>query len=108
MFRSSVICLCVDVIVVFIIIMIIIILLLTAIEFSTGGSSPYTSTDKTNKNKVDINETIQKHSTNNTKHSKHKCTYYQNTHTTFKTPPQTLTHILQKKLKQAQYKNHTK
>jgi len=57
--------------------MIIIILLLTAIEFSTGGSIPYTSTDKTNKNKVDVNETIQKHSTNNTKHSKHKCTYYQ-------------------------------
>jgi len=25
--------------------------LLTAIEFSLGGSSPYTSTDKTNKNK---------------------------------------------------------
>jgi hypothetical protein len=32
-------------------------LLLTAIELSFGGSSPYTSTDKTNKN---INETIQK------------------------------------------------
>jgi hypothetical protein len=28
-----------------------------------------------------INETIQKHSTNNTKHSKYKYTYYQNTHT---------------------------
>ena len=28
-----------------------IILLLTAIEFSLGGSSPYTGTDKTNKNK---------------------------------------------------------
>jgi len=26
-------------------------LLLTAIEFSLGGSTPYTSTDKTNKNK---------------------------------------------------------
>jgi len=26
-------------------------LLLTAIELSLGGSSPYTSTDKTNKNK---------------------------------------------------------
>ena len=28
-----------------------------------------------------IKETIQKHSTNNTKHSKYKYTYYQNTHT---------------------------
>ena len=28
-----------------------------------------------------INETIQKHSTNNTKHSKYKYTFYQNTHT---------------------------
>ena len=28
-----------------------------------------------------INKTIQKHSTNNTKHSEYKYTYYQNTHT---------------------------
>ena len=28
-----------------------------------------------------INETIQKHNTNNTKHRKYKDTYYQNTHT---------------------------
>ena len=28
-----------------------------------------------------INEIIQKHSTNNTKHSKYKYTFYQNTHT---------------------------
>jgi hypothetical protein len=34
-----------------IIIIIIIHFLLTAIELSLGGSSPYTSTDKTNKNK---------------------------------------------------------
>ena len=33
------------------IIIIIIIILLTAIEFSLGGTSPYTSTDKPNKNK---------------------------------------------------------
>jgi uncharacterized membrane protein len=32
-------------------IIIIIIILLTAIEISPGGSSPYASTDKTNKNK---------------------------------------------------------
>jgi len=34
-------------------------LLLTAIELSLGGSSPYTSTDKTNKNNI--------HKGNNTK-----------------------------------------
>jgi hypothetical protein len=45
----------------------------TAIEFSLGGSSPYTSTDKTN------NIHIQKHSTYNKKHSKYKYTYYLNT-----------------------------
>jgi hypothetical protein len=32
------------------------------------------------KKKIGINETIQKHSTNNTKLSKYKYTYYQNTH----------------------------
>jgi hypothetical protein len=32
-------------------IIIIIIIIITAIELSLGGSSPYTSTDKTNKNK---------------------------------------------------------
>ena len=52
--------------------------LLTAIEFSLGGSSPYTSTGKTN----NIHKlTIQKPNTDNTKHSKYKHTYYQNTHT---------------------------
>ena len=35
----------------FIIIIIIIIIIITALELSLGGSSPYTSTDKTNKNK---------------------------------------------------------
>jgi len=49
------------------IIIIIIIIITTAIEFSLGGSGPYTCTDKTNKNIIYINETIQKHSTNNTK-----------------------------------------
>jgi len=33
------------------IIIIIIIIIITAIELSLGGSSPYTTTDKTNKNK---------------------------------------------------------
>jgi hypothetical protein len=33
----------------------------SAIEFSPGGSSPYTSTDKTNQNKyIYINETVKK------------------------------------------------
>ena len=54
---------------------IIIIIIIAEIEFSYGGSSPYTSTDKTNKNKLCINETIQKHSTNITKHSKYKYIY---------------------------------
>ena len=53
-------------------------LLIIAIEFSLRGSSPYTSTKK---QIIYINETVQKHSTNNTKHSKYKYTYYQNTHT---------------------------
>ena len=33
-----------------------------------------------------MNDTIQKHSTNNTKHSKYKYTYYQNTHIIVQTP----------------------
>jgi hypothetical protein len=33
------------------ILLLLLLLLLTAIEFSLGGSSPYTSADKTNKNK---------------------------------------------------------
>jgi len=64
-----------------IIIIIIIILLFTAIEMSLGASSPYTSTDKTNKNKYTHKRNNTKHSTNNTKHSKYKYTYYQNTPT---------------------------
>jgi hypothetical protein len=38
-------------------------LLLNAIEFSPTGSSPYSSTDKTNENKIYIKETKQKHGT---------------------------------------------
>jgi len=56
---------------------------------SLGGSSRYANTDNANKNKLYINETIQKHSTNNTKHSKYKYTYYQNTHTIFETSTHT-------------------
>ena len=42
------------------------------------------------------------------KTSKYKYTYYHNTHAVVKTPPHTLTHTLQNKLKQPQYKIHTK
>jgi hypothetical protein len=35
------------------ILLLLLLLLLTAIELSLGGSSPYTSTDKTNKNKYE-------------------------------------------------------
>jgi len=50
--------------------LLLLLLLFITIDFSLGGISPYTSIDKTNKNKIYINETIQKHSTNNTKHRK--------------------------------------
>ena len=52
-----------------------------------------------------LNDAIQKHSTNNTKHSKYKYTYYHNTHTIVKTPPHTHNHTLQNKYKQPQYKD---
>jgi hypothetical protein len=35
----------------FLLLLLLLLLLLTAFELSLGGSSPYTSTDKTNKNK---------------------------------------------------------
>jgi hypothetical protein len=44
---------------------------------SLGGSSPYTSTDKTNGNKIYINETIQK-----TQYKKHKKRVNTSTHIT--------------------------
>ena len=53
-------------------------------------------------------KTIQKHSTNNTEHSKYKYTYYQNINTIVKTPTHTFTHTLHNKLKQTQNKIHTK
>jgi hypothetical protein len=45
--------------VIIIIIIIIIIIFITAIDFSPGGSSFYTSTDKSYRNKIYLNETIQ-------------------------------------------------
>jgi hypothetical protein len=59
---------------------------------SLGSSSPYTSTDKTNKNKYTQTKQYKEHSINNTKHSKYKYIYYQNTHT-LKKPTQTHPHI---------------
>ena len=45
---------------------------------------------------------------NNTKHSKYKYMYYQNTHTIVKTPLHTLNRTLKNKLKQPEYQIHTK
>jgi hypothetical protein len=57
---------------------------------------------------------INMHKGNNTKtqykqykHSKYKYTYYQNTDIIVKSPPHTLTHTLQNKLKKPKYKLHT-
>jgi len=66
-----------------VVVVVVVVVVLTAIDFSLGGSSPYTITDETNKN---IHKNNTKHSTNNTKHSKHKYTHYQNTNTILKTP----------------------
>jgi hypothetical protein len=80
------------------ILLLLLILLITAIEFSLGGSSSYTLTRvQTKQIRINIHkrnyikETIQKHSTNNTKHSKCKYTYY-NTSTHITT--QVCRHIL--------------
>jgi len=71
--------------------LLLLLLLLTATELSLGGSSPYTSTDKTNKNI---------HKGNNTKNTVQTIqnTVNTSTHIT-KTPTHTHTHTLQNKLK---------
>jgi len=77
-----------------------ILLLLTAIELSLGGSSLYTSTKQ-----IGINI----HKRNNTKNPVQTIQNTVNTSTVItKTPPHTHTHTLQNKLKQPQYKIHTK
>jgi hypothetical protein len=73
-----------------------IIIIATAIELSLGDSSPYTSTDSCHSvaavlTPVQTKQTIHKHSTNNTKHSKHKYTILPK-HTTHYTTPPTHTH----------------
>jgi len=60
--------------------LLLLLLLQIVIEFSLGGSIPYTSTDKTNKNKYTETK-YKKHSINNENYSKYKYKYYQNTHT---------------------------
>jgi len=50
-----------------------------------------------------VKETIQKHSTDNTKHSKYKYTHYQNTHTLQKPHA----HPLSLSLSPTYYKTHT-
>jgi flagellar basal body-associated protein FliL len=47
------------IIIILLLLLLLLLLLFTAIEFSLGGSGPYSSTDKTKKNKIYINETIQ-------------------------------------------------
>jgi len=84
------------------VLLLLLLLLLTAIELSLDGSTPRTSTDKTNKNKYTQTTQYKQRSTINTKHRKYKYTYYQNTHTLQKPH----THTLQNKLKQPQYKIH--
>ena len=76
-------------------------LLLIAIEFSLGVLTLAQTIQIT----INIHK---RNSTNNTKHSKHKYTYYHNNHTIVKTPPHTLTHKLQNNLKQPQCKVHTR
>jgi murein tripeptide amidase MpaA len=95
------------------VIIIIIIVIITSIEFSPGGSSSYTSTDKTNRNKVYIIEKIQNTVQPIQNTVKYKYTYYQKTHTIVKTPTHYKTHTythphITKKLTQPQYKIHTK
>jgi hypothetical protein len=71
-------------------------LLLLQLSFHSVGAVLTLIQTKQTRIYIYINETIQKHSTDNTKNSKYKYTYYQNTHT------------LQNQLKQPQYKIHTK
>jgi hypothetical protein len=80
--------------------LLLLLLLLTAINFSPGGSSPYTSTDKTNKNKYTYTKkyknTVQ--TIQNTVNTPTQLSKYPNIHT----------HTLQNQSKQPQYKIHTK
>ena len=79
--------------------LLLLLLFLTAIELSLDGSSPYTSTDKTNKNKytwkkqykntVNTSTHITKTPTQLSKHL-HNC---QNTYTIVKTPTQLSKHL---------------
>ena len=87
--------------------------LLTAIGFLPRGSCPYTGIDKTNKNQLCINETIQKHckttrNTVNTNTHNSKIATQMSKHPHITKHAHTHTHTFQNKLKQTQYKIHTK
>ena len=98
-------------------IIIIIIIIITAIEFSLGGSSPYTSTESTNKNKhiyiyiytEQYKNTVQtKQNTVNTSTHITKIPTQLSKHPHITKPTHTHTYTLQNKLEQPQYKTHTK
>ena len=74
--------------------LIIIIIIITAIEFSLGGSSPYTIQTKQIRINIHKRNNYKKHGTSYTKHSKYKYTHYKNTHTIVRTSPHTRTHTL--------------
>jgi hypothetical protein len=60
--------------------LLLLLLLLTAIDSWLGGSSPYTSTDKTDKNKCIWRKQYKTHSAHNTKDSKYNNHTLQNPH----------------------------
>jgi hypothetical protein len=67
--------------------LLLLLLLFTAIGFSPGDSSPYTSTHKTNGNIIYIKVTIQNkiHTVNTSTHIRTPYTHYKNIHTLTKT-----------------------
>jgi hypothetical protein len=69
-------------------------LLLLLLQLSFHSVAVILTLVQTKQIRIYINETIQKHSINNTKHSKHKYKVYQNTHIIAKTPPYAPTHTL--------------
>jgi hypothetical protein len=86
-------------IVVVLLLLLLLLLLLTAVELSLGGN-----TDKTSNIYTYINETIQKYSTKNIKHSQYVQVHILPKLTHITKPTHTHTHTLQNKLKQPQFK----
>ena len=73
-------------------ILLLLLLLLLLLQLSFDSVAVVLTLVQTKQIIIHINETIQKHSTNNTKHSKYKYTYYQNTHKSVKTPTKVSKH----------------